>query len=422
MTKNKAPIIFLTALIFCGSIFATQKKYSCTQYSRLENMHVWCHNQKDLPTLFYVSKTCSNEVRKWLNVSNLPPTLKINIYLLSPESPILTSDYHSVYLSSTLSPTLLYTTLIKSFLQRYLHELYPDKKNDFLALDWITAGLYHRIYYDGKGFVLYYIPDFRIARNQFKNGHFPELQKLIENPVSPKNDELYKLYAIYCDVFLKTLEQESPKEQERIKSFLEMQCYNRPQMSSLTFLIQTQLKNESLSAWYKKEMFKVSGQGIRKTATQDTTQKLNDIITVSTLSKKNIRDIKYIPFYKIPSKKRTKKFTGTKLIELRKLYLQAPILLQKPIYHFTIALQTKNYWLMKYRYKKAQKEFDKAMEREKYIETRLDHYEETQKGKLNTFQNMLGIIYKYKNIRQDILGKALPYNLEKKNEKHSLKE
>lgn len=178
------------------------------------------------------------------------PWLHIRIGSGKTEQPISQAAY-TVTLAPEDGLTAAVDAIMRGFLARYCGQslsVSGDPAADSSA--WIVAGLSYRVRYadtglDGAGNPLYTVIEERI-----RAGELPPVQGLLQSSVHPREELLYRLYALHCRLLLDIFLSMEDREHSSVARLLQLLAHGRPAADALRYVASSSMKDhETLSEW-----------------------------------------------------------------------------------------------------------------------------------------------------------------------------
>ncbi len=364
----------------------------------------------DTKNLALVVALLARETDRLLHFSE-PAQKALTIHLLRQEEQE-PSDAANLYLSRQDSPVVIFYTLSKTLLLRRIRESLERDNLSLPSVDCLAAALCNRVFYDGLGVRTFYKSDYRIARGQFLDGYFPQIELLLNQPMPPEDSPLFRLYLLHCDLLVQAIENSKLSPGIFYRKLFEMEAYGRKSHDAFEFLLKPewQSHDNSLQSWYARNVLLESGKGWQRAESEDVIAQLQELITVPVLQAGQGNALTRVPLDQMPKLLEDYKVNALALTLLQnkilKLRIAAPPLLQEPIMLYSEALQllkgdkTRRF---KKKFQEAQQAFAAAVERQQKITTLLEKTEKERSQTLQDFTLFLQIEDKYEKIRRELL-------------------
>lgn len=325
-----------------------------------------------------------------------------------PEALIFPADISSLELSYAFC---------KALVKRRIAEINPGslQRAELPCVSWLAAAVCNRVFFDGKGLRGRYIPNYEFAKKQFAKGKFPELQMLINMPISADEKVFARIYFLYCDMLTAILENQKDK-QEFFRKLIELETFGRSSYESLLFLLNPVLTgNESLQNWFARKLLEESAKSQQINEAENISRQLEELFNIQVLRAGERRAVSRLPLHKIPALLEDYKTNQVALVRIRERLLllakSAPALLKESLYEFNEAikmLQDGQVKAFQKQFKKANKEFTSAVKKQERISRLLDEKEQEQKPLFSSFEQYLQSIEKYQDLQNQLSN--LPWN------------
>jgi hypothetical protein len=362
---------------------------------------------QDTKSLSQVAELFAREIDRTLHFSGIPQTrLQLTILRPDEQTPDADSDLCFPYTASSIEISY---GLIRKMILRRTREQFSGSGIDIPSADWLAAAICNRVFYDGKGIRTFYSPDFRLARSQFLNGHFPRIDLLLSQPVPPADNPLFRLYLLHCDLLASALENQL-EANVFLQKLFDLERYGRSTVESFEFLLRPSWPAaETLQGWYEKQVLAESGRGWQLNEADNTLEELEDLLNIPVLEAGGRTAVKRLPLEKIPKLLEDYKLNALALNLMQRrialLAKNAPLLLRPPLRQFSealTALQTGKNSRFRKEFRQARKEFDEAMKRQKRIAQLLDQTVSQQTPLLDPFEPYLKVAEKYQNLHNEM--------------------
>lgn len=371
------------------------------------NLRIRTSSLQDTKNLSQAAELFAREIDRTLHFSGIPQT-RLQLTILRPDEHTPDADSDLCFPFDSSSIEISYG-LIRKMILRRTRENFSGSGADIPSADWLAAAICNRVFYDGKGIRTFYSPDFRVARSQFMNGHFPRIDRLLAQPLAPADDPLFRLYLLHCDLLASALENQ-PEANVFLQKLFELERYGRSTVESFEFLLRPNWSAaETLQSWYEKKVLAESGRGWQLNEADNTLSELQELLNIPVLEAGGRTAVKRLPLEKIPKLLEDYKLNALalNLMQNRILLLakNAPLLLRPPLQQFSKALASlqagKNSRFRK-EFRKARKEFDAAMKRQNRIAELLQQSDSNRTPLLDPFEPYLRIAEKYRNLRNEL--------------------
>ena len=272
--------------------------------------------------------------------------------------------------------------LVRALLQRRF--MAPQDANPPLlpSAEWLAAALTNRVLFGNRERYGRFMPDYEPARFAFQRGVFPEVQRLIQDPVPPEATVLYRLYALHCDLLaLCLLESAGADAAQRL---LQLDARGRPPLEALSFVLQDAMAaGETVQSWYTRTVTDRSRLGRRYSDTDSTAERFDALVTVAVAvpadldSRGNRMPLEEVP-EKLAALAQDKEAVGRLQHDMFELLKDAPLLLQAPMSLYCDAcneLASGRQRPARNGMRKARKQFDEALVRQRRVDAYLDDEE-----------------------------------------------
>ena len=371
------------------------------------NLRIRTGSIEDTKSLSQAAECFAREIDRVLRVST-PPKERLQLTILRPNEQKSPADSELCFPFASSSIEISYG-LIRAMILRRIRENQQLAGGAIASLDWLTAAVCNRVFYDGKGFRTFYSPDFRVPRSQFLSGHFPDLNLLLSQAFPPGDSPLFRLYLLHCDLLLGAIENQAQAETFFSKLF-ELENYGRSSSESFEFLLRpTRSADETLQSWYEKRVLEESGRGWQLNEADDTLAELQDLLNIPVLQAGERSAIKRLPLEKIPKLLEDYKLNALAISLMQKRVLSlaknAPLLLREPLQQFNEALaslQRGENARFRKQFRQARKDFNAALKRQNRIAEMLEQNASERVPLLDSFEAYLEIAEKYRQLRDNM--------------------
>jgi hypothetical protein len=250
------------------------------------------------------------------------------------------------------------------------------------STEWLAAALTNRVLYGNRERYGQFLPDYEPARYAFQRGAFPDVSLLVMQPVPAEHTVLYRLYALHCDLLALALTESAGLA--AVQRVLELEARGRAPLEAITFIVQDALHvGETLQAWYQRTAVEVSRRGRRPSDTVSSAERFEALVTVPVVApgerdfRGNRQPLEEVP-ESLAALRRDRAAVATLQRQLFEIVKDAPFLLQLPMGHYAAALRelpTHSERSTRGALRKARKEFDAALARQRRLDEYLDEQE-----------------------------------------------
>ena len=227
--------------------------------------------------------------------------------------------------------------------------------------------------------------DYESIRTGFRNGVFPLVERLLTKPVPASSPILYLFYALHCELLATSIRSAPFPKETPFRRILELEAHGRSTVAATDFVVRPFFaEGETLQGWYERTAPAVSRRGSRLSPVDEVVQRLRKLTTVNSISLNGgAQKIKRIPIEDLPEKLADYRINPDAIARIHKrifeLVQDAPVLLREPLAAYMNAFGLlgkgkKRAFLRAIR--RARKDFDAAVERQRAIGALLDRIEE----------------------------------------------
>ena len=249
---------------------------------------------------------------------------------------------------------------------------------------WLSAAICNRVLYgrplpDGRT-----QPDYEPARFLFARNQFPDVLRLLTQPVTIDEPVLYRLYAVHCDLLALCVQEQTPPGS--LLRLLQLEKAGRSTAEALKFLLRDACRpGENLQAWYERTVVRVSRRGRRLNDAETITERLRKLISVQVVApgETDFRG-RRVPIDEVPKTFDTlvldKGALARMQAQLYELYKDAPELMRSAISAYMKAcglLAKGKKRAAKRQFERAHRAFGQAVARQEKLDAYLDDLERT---------------------------------------------
>ncbi len=371
------------------------------------NLRIRTGSLQDTKNLSQAAEWFAREIDRTLHFSG-PAKSRLQLTILRPHEQDLHDDSDLCFPYATSSIEISYG-LIREMILRRIRENFPGDGVKIPSADWLAAAVCNRVFYDGKGIRTFYSPDFRTARYQFMNRHFPRIDLLLSQPFPPGENALFRLYLLHCDLLASALENQ-PEADVFFRRLFDLENYGRFSVDAFEFLLRPGWSaDETLQSWYEKRVLAESGRGWQLNEADNTLADLQDLLNIPVLQAGGRSAVKRLPLEDIPKLLEDYKLNALALNLMQNRILRlaknAPLLLRPPLQQFSEALaslQTGKNSRFRKQFRQARRDFDQAMKRQNRIAELHQMTASNRAPLLDPFEPYLTVAGKYRILRSEL--------------------
>ena len=371
MTFRFNSIVFLSFLLCCA--LCAQIRPVISENLDELSLRVRSSSLEDTKAIAQAATLFAREIDRCLGFDGVPrQTLQLTI--LRPGEDAAKDEESDLCFAYGSDSLLISYKLCQALLKRRIEEKFGLPLGAASSAHWMAAAVCRRVFFAGKGLLSYYRPDYGVAQRQFRQGRFPKLETLLCHSPEPGSSAIFRLYMLHCDLFLARLES-LPESAVFMQRLLELELHGRSPCEALEFLLGDGLSSgDNLQSWYEKGVQAESTRGLRYSELDSILAELEDLFNPAILQPGEKQSIKKVPMRDMARQLEDYKL-NTQAISLMqnkisRLAKQAPFLLQEPLHKFNkalLALQKNKKRHFRKEFQQAEKEFQKALERQNRI-------------------------------------------------------
>ncbi len=401
-------VIFLFLSTLAGARGVASAKFTETLSSYA--VRVRSDSLQDTKNLALLVSLLARETDRMLHFTGSPQQ-NLTIHLLEKPEPEL-PEPENLFLSRQDQPIQIFFVLSKALIQRRIRDFLPRGSLNLESSDWLAGALCNRVYYDGLGIRTFFTSDYRVARKQFLQGYFPQIELLLSRPMPAEEGPLFRIYLLHCDLLVRAIENSRLTPAVFFRRLFELESFGRTDYEACEFLLQPEWQSgdNSLQDWYARNVLQESGKGWQRAESAEIIEQLQELITVPVLQAGSKNAVKRVSLDQMPKILADYRLNTTALTVLQnkllKLQIAAPPLLQEPIKLYNEALTLlKNQKIRSFRkkFREAQLSFQAAQVRQEEIIAQLERQEKELHPALQNFALFLQVEEKYEGIRRRLL-------------------
>lgn len=326
-----------------------------------------------LPPIKQVSISVADNFRHFLGAP--PPETDILITSGSNKtSTLLVSLSESPTLNELISK-LSETLVNRSFLDAGLTPPAP------YVTAWLNAATEFALTRQPKNGITFLPPNLIPVQKLVEQNKFPDIKRLLEEPVPPAHQPEYDLYSVHCWTVLELCLSDKHGRWKRFSQLLrELSSNNTP-----TEAIANLLNTEDLQRWYQSELPPLIRRSPVKLTARQVEKKLNELqiihLRIASMNG-NLRE-KTIHLKDLQQHLKKRTIRPDTLVQtcndVLKLLLQSPPLLQPSLQNYLNILKSAangSTFRLNAKLRKAKEEFEKAVEKSEKIEQAVSLFEE----------------------------------------------
>ncbi|MFW6367060.1 MAG: hypothetical protein ACOC0L_00175 [bacterium] len=170
---------------------------------------------------------------------------------------------YTVTLTTDDGFTAAVDAIMRGLLSRYCGRSLPDNKEaDADPFAWIVAGLSYRVRFANTGLDGAGNPRYAIIEDRIRAGELPPVEVLLQSFVPPREELLYRLYALHCRLLLDILMSMEDRERPPFALLLQLLGHGRPSVDALRYVASTSMKDhETLSEWIHRQAIRIIRSG-----------------------------------------------------------------------------------------------------------------------------------------------------------------
>lgn len=227
--------------------------------------------------------------------------------------------------------------------------------------------------------------DYEPLRASFRAGAFPDVARLLTEPVPATSPILFRFHAMHCDLFAAAIQAANLPGGNPFARILDLEVHGRDTMTAVGFVLQpTFAEGEDLQQWYQRVAPLVSRRGSRQSRADDVAERLEELTTVPTLAMNaGEQRISRVRIEDLPGRMEDyridRQAIGRMHDQIFELSKDAPWLLHEPLYAYMSALELLGKGKVRAFQKamrRARNDFDQAVEKQRAVEALLDQIED----------------------------------------------
>jgi len=261
----------------------------------------------------------------------------------------------------------------------------PGKVPSLPSTQWMAAALASHELSTGRQMPGRKPTDYESVRAGFRKGVFPLVERLLSKPVPATSPILYLFYALHCELLATSIRSAPFPKETPFRRILELEVHGRSTVAATEFVLRPFFaEGETLQGWYERTAPVVSRRGSHLSPVEEVVQRLQELTMVNAISLNGgAQKIKRIPIEDLPEKLADYRINPDAIDRVHKqifeLVQDAPVLLREPLAAYMNAFGLlgkgkKRAFLRTIR--RARKDFDAAVERQRAIGVLLDRIEE----------------------------------------------
>ncbi len=169
--------------------------------------------------------------------------------------------------------------LLSALLRRQVTDPGAARPPRLPATGWLAAALTNRVLFGQRERYGRVVPDFEPARFAFQRGAYPDIERLLESPVSPGQTIPYRLYALHCDLLALCVCEST--DLEALSRLVALDASGRAPAEALAFVLAESLApGEALQSWYQRTAEDVSRRGRRPSDTESVAMRFETLASV----------------------------------------------------------------------------------------------------------------------------------------------
>lgn len=213
----------------------------------------------EVTSLARLTRNCLNEFERHVpgpQAKGGLPWLHIQLGMAEKDRRLTPTSY-TVTLAPEEGLTMAVDSIMRGLIARHCGHSLPDDEDD--ASDpfaWIAAGLGYRVRYTDTGLDAAGNPRYTILEERIRDGELPAVEVLLRSAVPPREELLYRIYALHCRLLLDILADKEEGERARppVARLLQLLVHGRPAVDALRYLASSSMKDhETLSEWVHRQ-------------------------------------------------------------------------------------------------------------------------------------------------------------------------